>query len=112
MLPRRVQIRRYELDPAQVDDFLQWWSAVMRPLRLRMGFDVVFAAADRERSEFTWATTAADASTEFDAIASRYEKSAQRHEALASMPPAIRNAHITMCELVWPEPAAPPTPAV
>ena len=52
-----VQLRRYEIKPGAMPEFLE----AMRPLfavREQYGFGVAFALVDEENNEFVWAATA------------------------------------------------------
>ena len=39
-MSRTVQLRRYNLKPHLVDDFLAWWPALLVPARAAYGFTV------------------------------------------------------------------------
>jgi hypothetical protein len=69
-----VQLRRYEIKPDEMEDFLR----AIRPafaVREQYGFGVAFALVDDERNEFTWAVTHegdfADAEAEYYASPER-----------------------------------------
>ena len=53
---RTVQLRRYEIKPGEMDDFVAAWRGVV-PVREQYGFAVAFAVIDREQNEFVWAVT-------------------------------------------------------
>ena len=50
----QYQIRRYEIDPANLDVFVQEWKASIAPLRERLGFQVHGAWIEESSAEFFW----------------------------------------------------------
>ena len=64
-MPRTVQLRRYNVKPHLLDDFLAWWPARLVPARAAFGFTVESAYLNRETAEFTWATSAEGDADEF-----------------------------------------------
>jgi hypothetical protein len=51
-----VQLRRYEIEPGAMDEFLTAVRAAF-PVREQYGFTVEFALVDEERNQFTWAVS-------------------------------------------------------
>ena len=51
-----MQLRRYEIKPGEMEQFLEAVRAAF-PVREQYGFGVAFALVDEERNEFTWAVT-------------------------------------------------------
>jgi hypothetical protein len=51
-----VQLRRYEIKPDEMDQFLAAVRAAF-PVREQYGFGVAFALVDDENNEFVWAVT-------------------------------------------------------
>jgi hypothetical protein len=51
-----VQLRRYEIKPGEMDQFLAAVRAAF-PVREQYGFGVAFALVDDENNEFVWAVT-------------------------------------------------------
>jgi antibiotic biosynthesis monooxygenase (ABM) superfamily enzyme len=51
-----VQLRRYEVRPGAMDDFLAAWRAAV-VVRKQYGFAVAFAVVDTEHDQFVWAVT-------------------------------------------------------
>lgn len=82
-----TQLRRYELFPAHFDAFLAWWPQA-KAARLAAGFDVPFAYALREQSEFVWAVAYPGDRSEFEAAVERYGASPERAAAFAVDPRA------------------------
>lgn len=69
-----TQLRRYEINPGEMDDFLVAWRGVA-PIREQYGFRVLFAYVNEEANEFVWAI-AHDG--DFDAAAEQYYTSPER----------------------------------
>ena len=57
-MTRTVQLRRYNVKPHLLDDFLAWWQSRLVPARETFGFTVESAYLNRETAEFTWAASA------------------------------------------------------
>lgn len=53
---RSVQLRRYEIKPGEMDQFLAAVRAAF-VVREQYGFSVAFALVDDENNEFVWAVT-------------------------------------------------------
>jgi hypothetical protein len=51
-----VQLRRYEINPGEMEQFLDAVRAAF-VVREQYGFRVAFALVDEERNQFTWAVT-------------------------------------------------------
>ena len=87
-----TQLRRYELFEDAMDGFLSWFPSVIAP-RQQYGFEVLFAYANRERNEFTWAVRhRGDFETaELDAVP-------DRAAAFADQPARVKEAHIFIVE--------------
>ena len=57
-MPRTVQLRRYNLKPHLVEEFLVWWPSLLVPARATFGFTVESAYLNRQTAEVTWAVSA------------------------------------------------------
>ena len=64
-MPRTVQLRRYNVKPHLLDEFLAWWPTRLVPARAPFGFTVESAYLNRETAEFTWAVSAEGDADEF-----------------------------------------------
>ncbi|WP_421742705.1 hypothetical protein [Cellulomonas sp.] len=64
-MTRTVQLRRYNLKPHLVEEFLVWWPTRLVPARDAFGFTVESAYLNRETAEFTWAVSAEGDEDEF-----------------------------------------------
>jgi hypothetical protein len=93
-----VQLRRYEVVPGMMDDFLAWFPNII-PVRAKYGFQVLFAYADRERNEFVWAV-AHDG--DFDAAFEVYNVSPERAAVFKDQPTRVAKMHLAMVEPVVP----------
>ncbi len=86
-----IQLRRYELVPELVDEFIAWFPGVVA-VREHYGFRVLFALHDRPGNEFTWAV-AHDG--DFDAVEQVYMDSPERAEVFAGRPKYTIEMHLT-----------------
>jgi len=94
-----VQLRRYQLVPGMMDEFLAWFPGIV-PVREKYGFKVLFAYADRESNEFTWAVSH---DGDFDAALEVYNDSPERAALFEGQPKRVEEMHVAMVE---------PTPGV
>jgi hypothetical protein len=90
-----ILLRRYFVKPGHWDDFLPMWREVVR-VRLRFGFEVLFAFADREHDVFTWAIRHQD---DIDAVHERYYKDPERM-TLNGITDHLRSWEITKVDAV------------
>jgi hypothetical protein len=91
-----VQLRRYELVPGMMDDFLAWFPRIIG-VREKYGFKVLFAYADREHGEFVWAVSH---DGDFDAAFEVYNVSPERAEVFKDQPTRVAKMHLAMVEPV------------
>ena len=52
-----VQLRVYTIDKGRLDDFAGAWRAGVYPLRLKMGYQIPFAAKIPATNQFVWLLT-------------------------------------------------------
>lgn len=52
-----VQLRLYTIDKGRLDDFATAWRAGVYPLRLKMGYQIPFAAKIPSTNQFVWLVT-------------------------------------------------------
>jgi hypothetical protein len=64
-VPRTVQLRRYNVKPHLLDEFLTWWRSRLVPGREAFGFTVESAYLNRDAAEFTWVVSAEGDADEF-----------------------------------------------
>ncbi len=91
-----VQLRRYELYPEVVDQFLAWFDDVLA-VRAEFGFKVEFAYLNRESSEFTWAVSH---EADFDAVEADYLASPGRANLSQGIPSWFSAAHIAKVDVI------------
>jgi hypothetical protein len=77
-----TQMRRYQLDPALVDDFLDFFAR-LTPVRADFGFRLRAAYLDRANNEFTWFTEHDRPFSEAEAV---YVASPERAAIFAGQP--------------------------
>jgi hypothetical protein len=92
-----IQLRRYNLIPAEVDGFVGWWLQNVVPVRQQFGFRVVFAYIDRENATFSWAVTH---DGDFDAAEAEYYGSDARAAAAQGQPKRVLHQEISKVEAV------------
>ncbi|HTW97339.1 MAG TPA: NIPSNAP family protein [Acidimicrobiales bacterium] len=93
-----VQLRRYEIRPGELADFLKSWHELV-PIRRRHGFSVVFAMASDDESEFVWAVRHED---DFEAAERKYYEDPERNEVGARVTPHVSQIHVTMARPIEP----------
>jgi hypothetical protein len=91
----RTQLRIYTIDDGRLDDFTAAWTAGIRPLRERLGFEVD-AWVDREGSRFIWVLDYRGSAT-FEEADAAYHASPER--AALDPDPAQWIARKDMCWL-------------
>lgn len=89
-----LQMRRYELDPALVDEWLAFFER-LTPVRAEFGFRLVSAYLDRVNSEFTWFVERDDAFGPAEAV---YGASPERAAMFAGQPKFVRALHVSEVE--------------
>lgn len=81
---KTIQLRRYRLDPARIDEFAPGWAARIPALRTKYGFHIEFAYLDRAESTFVWAVSAPGDRDEFLRLDAAYYASPEKE---AGTPP-------------------------
>jgi hypothetical protein len=71
----RFQLRDYRVKPGEMRQWLAEWSAQIRPLREKFGFQVVSAWAIPDQDRFIWILARED----FESADRQYYESAERH---------------------------------
>ena len=89
-----LQLRRYELDPAHVDEWVVFFER-LTPVRARFGFRLVCAYLDRENNEFTWIVEHDQPFADAEAI---YNASPERAELFSGQPKFARAMHVSNVE--------------
>jgi hypothetical protein len=91
-----VQLRRYDIEPGQMDAFVSWWRSIIEPRRV-YGFRVEFAYVDEDHSQFVWAV-AHDG--DFDEAEAKYMASPERADAFATHPDVITSAKVAKVQVL------------
>jgi hypothetical protein len=91
-----TQIRRYDIDPALVDEWLLFFDDLTR-LRATFGFRLVSAYLDRANSEFTWVV---EHDEPFTAVEARYNASGERSAFFADRPRFVRAMHVSEVDTI------------
>lgn len=84
-MTRTVQLRRYNLKPDLVEDFLTWWPSRLVPARAAFGFTVESAYLNREAAEFTWAVSAEGDADEFVRLEQAWMASPERADVFGGI---------------------------
>ena len=83
-----VQLRRYQVEPGRMADFLAWFPALV-PVREQYGFRLLFAYADEENDTFTWAVEHDGDAAAFREVESTYNASPERAKVFETFPQCI-----------------------
>ena len=88
-----VQLRRYEIEPGRMADFLEWFPTLL-PVREQFGFRVLFALAEEEHSTFTWAVAHDGDEADFTEVEDRYKASPERAKVFETFPQCVARSEI------------------
>ena len=91
-----IQLRRYDLIPELVDEFLAWFPQVVAA-RQKHGFTILFALLDRPGNEYTWAVSHEG---NFDEVERVYMASPERAAAFEGRPKYTREMYISRVEQI------------
>lgn len=83
---RTTWMRRYTLNPALAEEFVQFLTQKVIPARESRGFTVESIWLDRDSSQLTWFVSRPGSSEEFAAAEREWEESDQRAEIFAGAP--------------------------
>ena len=83
-----VQLRRYDVDPGRMGDFLAWFPG-LPPVRAQYGFRLPFAYADELNHTFTWAVEHDGDQAAFEAAEAVYNDSPERAALFETFPACI-----------------------
>lgn len=82
------QLRRYQLTPDTLDEFVRWWRDDLVPVRRAYGFDIPFACVVPETAELVWVVALPGDETAFAEAERRYNQWPERVAAMARQPVA------------------------
>jgi hypothetical protein len=91
-----TQMRRYELDPALVGEFLAFFDK-LTPVRAGFGFRLISAYLDRTNSEFTWIVEHDKPFAEAEAV---YTASPERAALFAGQPKFASALHVSEVDVI------------
>lgn len=83
---RTTWMRRYTLDPARAEEFVEFLTKEVIPARESRGFTVESIWLDHDKSQLTWFVSRMGGSAEFAAAERDWEESDQRAEIFAGRP--------------------------
>jgi hypothetical protein len=92
-----VQLRRYQILPGEMDDFLKWWPSIL-PVREQYGFEVLFAFVDESTNQFVWAVRH---DGDFDAAEKTYMDSPERAAAFEGVPRRTQEIFVTKVNVAY-----------
>ena len=93
-----IQMRRYEMNPAHINEWLPFFSGLM-PLRAAFGFRLLHAYFDGVNNEFTW-VVANDG--DFDAAEVAWNGSPERAAYFTDAPRFVLALHVSKVDDVTP----------
>jgi hypothetical protein len=88
-----VQLRRYEIEPGRMADFLAWFPSLL-PVRTQFGFRLLSAYADEANGTFTWAVGADGDEAAFGEAEAAYNASPERARVFETFPACISGKEI------------------
>ena len=94
-----TQLRRYEIEPGQLDDFVRWFGALI-PARAGYGLSLDWAYADHESNQFVWSTSYDGTVEEFKEIEATYNASLERKAAYGDYKPPVTAHHVSFVEVL------------
>lgn len=89
-----IQLRRYQIRPGELGDFMAWWQSHLWPARELFGFDLEFAYVIEEEDAFVWAVSYPGGPEEFVAADAAWVESEGRAQALATAPERVLTKQI------------------
>ncbi|WP_300342332.1 hypothetical protein [Nesterenkonia sp.] len=87
---RTTWMRRYSLDPALADDFIQFLTSKVIPAREELGFTVESMWISHDKAELTWFVSRPGSEQEYEAAEREWEDSQVRAEIFADAPAAVQ----------------------
>lgn len=95
-MPKTVQLRRYEIIPAEFEAFVAWFQERLIPVREAAGFTIEFAIPNPEVNEFVWAVSVEGDADEFSRVEQAYIGSDGRKAAFDGVPDRATAQHISI----------------
>ncbi len=94
-----TQLRRYEIEPGKLNEFVEWFPALLAP-RAQYGLTLDWAYADHENSEFVWSTSYDGDLDAFKAAVTTYEASDERKAAYGGYKPPVTKLNVSIVEVL------------
>ncbi|TLP99570.1 hypothetical protein FEF26_02900 [Nesterenkonia salmonea] len=91
---RTTWMRRYTLDPALAEEFVEFLTKEVFPAREGRGFTVESVWLDSEKSQLTWFVSRLGDSAEFAAAERAWEESEERAEIFAGKPKYVTDKDV------------------
>lgn len=90
-----TQLRRYEVDPARLNELVEWFPTIVK-VREKFGFTVDFAYADHENNQFIWSVSHPG---DYEAALAVYNDSPERAAAFEGFASPVTKMHVSMVEV-------------
>lgn len=94
-----TQLRRYEIEEGKLDEFVEWFGALVAP-RAQYGLTLDWAYADHENSEFVWSTSHDGDLDAFNEVVTAYEASDERKAAYGDYKPPVTKLNVSIIEVL------------
>ena len=88
-----MQLRRYQVEPGRMADFLAWFPD-LAPIRAQYGFRLLFAYAAEANDTFTWAVEHDGDEAAFREVEATYTASPERAKVFETFPKCIADMQI------------------
>jgi hypothetical protein len=95
---RTYQLRRYEIDPGTMPQFVEWMDSLLIPARESFGYRVEFKLIDNENSQFVWCVSLPGDHIAFLEIQDQYNSSEARAKAFESSPNCFKALSVSFVE--------------
>lgn len=92
---KTIQLRRYEIAPGMMSEFLKWIDQDLMPVRRAYGFIAEWRYIDVAKNEFIWAVSLPTDEAGFLSIQETYDTSTERKLAFESYPNCIQQKHVS-----------------
>jgi hypothetical protein len=97
-----VQLRRYDINPGELDGWVAHWRENVLPIRQQFGFTVLFAHADHVNSQFVWAVSYEGSPEALSARDREYHDSPEWAARNKGKGGPIKRATVAFVDQIWP----------
>ncbi len=94
-----TQLRRYEIEPGKLDEFVEWFKGLV-PARAGYGLTLDWAYADHETSQFVWSTSFDGDLDAFKEVEATYNASPERAAAYGDYKPPTVKLHVSIVDVL------------